>query len=97
MKRRRPHPLRCLRPLRWALLAFAFGWSVSAIQSVICRMQPQEARCSPLVSPWFGDGLFLLAVLAIAAAAYRFWLDFYQGEYYRDLSDPNWRQPFGES
>lgn len=97
MKRRRPHPLRCLRPLRWAGLAFAFGWFASTIQSLICGMQPRGVLCSALFPPWLGDGLILVAVLAIAAAAYRFWLDFYRGEYYLDLSDPNWRQRFGES
>lgn len=97
MKRCRPHRLRFLRPLRWAVLAFAFGWFAGAIQSVICGMQPQGARCSALFPPWAGDGLFVVAVLAIAAAAYRFWLDFYRGGYYLDLSDPDWQQRFRES
>lgn len=97
MKRRRPHRLRFLRPLRWAVLAVAFGWFAGAIQSVICGVQPQVARCPALFSPWVDVGLFLVAVLLIAAATYRFWLDFYRGEYYLDLSDPDWRQRFRES
>lgn len=97
MKHRRPHPLRCLRPLRWAALAIAFGWFASAFQSVICGMQPQGARCPELFPPWLGHGLFGVAVLAIVGVLYRFWLDFYRGEYYLDLSDPNWRQGFLES
>lgn len=94
MKHRRPHPLRCLYPLRWAVLAIAFGWFASAIQSVICGMQPHGARCPALFPTWLGDGLFVAAVLAIAAAAYRFWLDFYRGEYYLDISDSHRRRHF---
>ena len=97
MKHRRPHPLRFLRSLSWAGLALAFGWLASAIQSVICGRLPQGAQCSPLIAPWVGVGLLLIVVLAIAAAAYRFWLDFFRGEYYLDLSDPLWRQRFRET
>lgn len=91
MKHKRPHQLRFLRPLRWAILAIACGWFFNGAQSAICSMQSKGVQCLASIPAWLGDALFVVMVLAIAASGYRFWLDFHKGEYYLDLTNPHWR------
>ena len=91
MKRRRPHQLRFLLPLRWAILTLTLAWALDGIQSAVCSLQQTGGRCAAVVPGWMAVAVAVAIALSVAASAYRYWLDFFQGEYYLDLVDPHWR------
>lgn len=91
MRRRRPFKLRFLFPLQWAVIALGVAGVVRGLRSAVCSMLPGGAQCPAIVPEWLGMATFAVALLAVADSAYRYWLDFHQGEYYMDVIDPDWR------
>lgn len=88
---RRPSQLRCLKPLLWCAVPGAIVWFLTTMQAIACT-GPLDGTSCPIGLPgWTAEAFAVLCVIALFLSIRRWWLDFVQGEYFRDLETPGWR------
>lgn len=90
-RRRRPSQFRFLVPLLTVAPFVAIIWFSTGMLATVCDHLLRGAAC-PVSAPWWvWGGMFMMIVGASLLSWRRYLLDFHEGEYYMDLSDPGWR------
>ncbi|SMP79649.1 hypothetical protein [Noviherbaspirillum suwonense] len=88
--RRRPSQYRFLFKLKPTAFAFVFAVFLDQVLNVPCsfaiigRIQP---ACRAVVPTYVWWGIVFMGIYGIAACLYRYYRDFYLGEYVMDLED----------
>lgn len=91
-RRRRPSKYRFLAHLQFAFYALVGLVAAGMFRSAICDMQSMTGAACTFALPQWLPWVAMVAILgSVTACARRYYLDFHQLEYYRDLEDPHWR------
>lgn len=90
--RRRPRPsqYRFLFELKPTLLAFVGALGLAKFFDVVCSLSllsHAQQTCRDQLPSYLWWGFVAMAIYGVGACAYRYYRDFYLGEYWTDLMD----------